>query len=221
MTDKTSLQSPCPIILAILLYTIHIGACVLSQNHIHLYGHIFSICGFIYPITFILLVALVELYGINWGYRLIWAIAIGYSVMIMMIFVLLNINTTTIFIIIHYFKIFLEELMLMLLMSGIAFLFSSLLTVWLMARLKQKLGDNQLLLRTILALSVFVIVDTLIFSPIFFIDSSSISAATVTVLLYMLLKLLFQFILLPVFYYGVRFAKRSLTPILDKKNLTD
>lgn len=196
--------------LAMIVFTILTSGAIVGQNFITVFGlNNISTSMFITPIAFILVAAITELYGFRYARSVIWMFSVCSLFMAFLLFIFTKIPASNAYIgDVNVFHKFCIRLAIIVTSSAVISLISEHVNAWSISKLRMFTRGRFLLLRAFLSISFAVAIDTGLFFPFFILRQHyNITASFEEICLHISVKILFEVMLLPVFWLIVECIK--------------
>lgn len=199
-------------IITMCLYTILVTSIIAGQNTIRIFNHTITTGMLIFPLTYILIAMSTELSGIKKTRLIIFTAGACNIFMGAMIIIFTKLPVTGSFVgNAELYQQFSYRLSYFLFASTFAFVISENANAWILTRLKILIGGERLFLRAFLATTSAIAIDTWILFPvsIFYVKSERIDHAIVETFIIMLIKIVYDILLLPLFWIIIALIKKE------------
>jgi len=210
MLNQVMMRARHDLKITMILFTILVTSTIAGQNFVTVFGYRVTSGTLIYPLTFPLVASLTELYGFRYTRSVIWTGAACNLIMALIIFLSTIIPSTHTFVgdvgMYHRFCSRMAELITL---STLAYLVSEYANAWIISRLGILTQGKFLLLRAFASISTAAAIDTWIIFPLFLSRQKYIGVAAKETFIYMLIKILMEVCLLPLFWIIVEFVKHK------------
>jgi len=192
-----------------LIFTILVASTIAGQNFISILGYKITSGTLIYPFTFPLVASLTELYGFRYARSVIWTGAFCNLLMAIIIFIISMTPSSQAYVgDVDIYHRFCERMTKLITFSTLAFIVSEYANAWILSRLGVLIQGKFLLIRALLSVSSAVAIDTWIIFPLFLTRQKNISIALKETFAYMMIKIIMEICLLPVFWAIVEYVRR-------------
>lgn len=182
---------------------------IISQKIIPIYGDIILTAGdFIYPLSYTLSMILTEVYGYTMSRRVIWSSFVCNIIASAVIILAINLPYADSWHNQEQYAAILGSAPRMLMASLGAFLFGEFIGTYILAKLKIFTHGKYLWMRTLSAISVGQLLDSLIFTTIAFIGVISLRHVIILSMAAYVCKIIYQIVLTPGIYVLVGFLKK-------------
>lgn len=194
--------------IAMLMFVILIASSIAGQNFINLFDHNIATGMLIFPINFILVALITELYGFRYARSIILFAAFCNMILASIIILFTKIPSSSAYIgdALVYHK-FCERLAHLIFISTCAYIISEYTNAWIISNLSRIFSGKFLLWRAFLSISIGVTVDTWLFFPIVLSRQNSTSAAAMETFFDMFVKIGYEMLLLPLFWILIEYSK--------------
>ena len=182
---------------------------IISQKIIPIYGNIILTAGdFIYPLSYTLSMILTEVYGYTMSRRVIWS-SFGCNIIVSLIIILaIKLPYADSWQHQQPYSLILGSAPRMLMASLGAFLFGEFIGTYILAKIKIFTHGRYLWLRTMSAMAVGQLLDSLIFTVIAFAGLISLHHVIILSIAAYACKIIYQILLTPGIYVLVDFLKQ-------------
>jgi hypothetical protein len=195
--------------IAMLFVCLFLMVNIISQKIIPIYGDIILTAGdFIYPLSYTLSMILTEVYGYAMSRRVIWSSFVCNILASIVIILAINLPYADSWHNQEQYASILGSAPRMLMASLGAFLFGEFIGTYILAKLKIFTHGKYLWMRTLGAISVGQLLDSLIFTTIAFIGVISMRHVIILSMAAYVCKIIYQVILTPGIYVLVGFLKK-------------
>lgn len=194
-------------ILSILFYAISITSCITGQKLITLYGSVISVGTFIFPLTYLLGVAITEVYGFKNTKTIIFTSFFCNILISIFFYICMYLEPFMQWPGESTYKSFLSMASYIIITSSLAYLCSEYINARLISKLNIITRGGLLLPRTMVSISTAITLDAILMIPIIIINSPT----AITNVLFSLIayKIIYIMVLLPFFIKTVEILKRK------------